>query len=305
MKKQNRIILLSLMAFLTLYATSCLKDDDSEKRANEKRLIENYVQNNNISVTPTASGLYFIPQVEGTGATPGATDYAIIKYNATDLDGKFFDGTDKAKAELNKVYPYFALGGPLKIYAGKDGFLDGVNEGLKQMKEGGKARMIMPSLLAYNDYIPRIIDVELIRVIPNPMAYEKEQIANFLDTASNLEVKDSTSSGVYYIERLAGTGTVKPFNGKLAKIRYKGYLPDGRVFDKTASDTVYKFRVGGSEVISGLDEGIRLMTKGGKSTLVIPYYRGYGFPGITARGQVIIPYFSTLVFDVELVDLVD
>jgi FKBP-type peptidyl-prolyl cis-trans isomerase len=305
MKKQNKIILLSLMAFLMLYATSCLKDDDSEKRANEKRLIENYVQNNNVSITPSTSGLYFIPQEEGTGATPGTTDYALIKYTVTDLDGKFYDGTDKAKAELNKVYPYFALGGPLKIYAGNDGFLDGVIEGLKLMKEGGKARMIMPSILAYNDYIPRVIDVELVRVISNPMAYEKEQIANFLDTASNLQVQDSTSSGIYYIERVAGTGTIKPFNGKVAKIRYKGYLPDGRVFDKTASDTVFKFRVGASEVINGLDEGIRLMTKGGQSTMVIPYYRGYGFAGITSRNQIIIPYFSTLVFDIELVDVVD
>jgi FKBP-type peptidyl-prolyl cis-trans isomerase len=112
---------------------------------------------------------------------------------------------------------------------------------------------------------------------------------------------------VYYIQKVAGTGTVKPFTGNKVTIKYKGYLPDGRVFDKTDPDSAtFSFIVGGtgiSKVIDGLDEGIRLMTKGGKSTLVIPYYRGYGFQGITSGGQIVIPYFSTLVFDVELLDI--
>lgn len=308
MKKQNKFILLTLLVFSALYATSCLKDDDSEKRKKEIRLIENYVQVNNITVTPTASGLYYIPQVVGTGATPGTTDFALIQYKVTDLDGKFYDGTDKALADLNKVYPFFALGGPLKIYAGSGGFHPGVIEALRLMKEGGKAKLIMPSLLAYNDYVPRIIEVELMKVISNPLAYERQQISNFLDTASNIEFKDSTDAGIYYIEKLAGTGTVKPSTGKLAKIKYKGYLPDGRVFDKTAAADTFKFRVGGTgtaKVIDGLDNGIRMMTKGGKSTMVIPYYKGYGFDYISSGSQIVIPYFSTLVFDVELIDFTD
>ena len=165
--------------------------------------------------------------------------------------------------------------------------------------------MIMPSILAWDDYVPRVFEVELLKVISNPMAYEKQQIANYLDTATNIGVKDSTSTGLYYIEKVKGTGTVNPASGKLAKIRYTGYLPDGRVFDKTAADTVFKFRVGYQQVINGLDDGIRLMTKGGKAKMVIPYYRGYGFNGLTYRGQIVIPYFSTLVFDVELVDITD
>ncbi|HEX3006548.1 MAG TPA: FKBP-type peptidyl-prolyl cis-trans isomerase, partial [Bacteroidales bacterium] len=197
MKKQNRFIFLTLLTVFMISATSCMKDDDSEKRENEKRLINNYVQANNITVTPTTSGLYVIPQVAGTGATPGTTDFALIEYNAFDLEGHFFDGTNLTLANQAKVNTYFALGGPLKIYMGQGYFLDGVTEGLKQMKEGGEAKMIMPSLLAYNDYVPRIINVKLIKVITNPLAYEKEQIANYLDTVTmpvdkeRLEVEDS------------------------------------------------------------------------------------------------------------------
>ncbi len=303
MKKQNRFIYLTLLVFLTISATSCLKDDDSEKREKEKKLIENYVQVNNITATPSATGLYYIPEVEGTGATLGDKDFALIKYKATDLDGKFYDGTDKTLVELNKVFPYFLIGGPLKIYNNKNYFYPGVIEGLKNMKEGGKAKLIMPSLLAWNDYVPRIFEIELLKVISNPDLYEKQQISNFLDTArTNLSLADSTN-GIYFINRFKGTSTVFPASGDSVKLRYKGYLPDGRIFDKT-QDKLFKFRVGMGEAINGMDEGIRKMAIGDSATMVITYKKGYGFDQLVYRGQVMIPYFSTLIFEVKLMDVV-
>jgi len=287
-----------------------MKDDDSEQREKERKQIENYVSLNNITVQPSANGLYFIPQTEGTGPNPTSTEYAIIKYKATDLEGNLMDCTDKALAEQKKVTTFFALGGPLKINLSSIGIFRGVSEGVMQMKEGGKAKMIMPSILAYNDYIPVIFEVELVKIIHNPMAYEKEQIKNYLDTATTKEVKDSTASGLYYIKRTPGTGTTNPFNGQSVKIKYTGFLPDGRIFDKTAKTandtTTLLFKVGNQEVINGLDDGIRLMTKGEKATFVLPYYRAYGFDPLPNRatGQTVIPYFSTLIFDVELVDVI-
>jgi peptidylprolyl isomerase len=294
------------LVIMTITSVSCLKDDDdSEKRAKEKRLIENYIQTNNISATPSSSGLYYVPVKEGTGATPTDNDYALITYKITNLEGKFFDGTDKALVEKYKVYPYFYLGGPLKIYAGPQGFYPGVIEGLRLMKEGGKARLIMPSLLAYNDYDPKIIEVELLEVISDPMAYEKRQIANFLDTATNNTVTPADSvNGIYYIEKTAGTGAA-PEAGKTVTLKYKGYLPDGRVFDKTEIDKTFSFIVGEGKVIKGFDSGVRLMKKGGKATIVIPYYWGYGFKAYAPQTQVAIPMFSTLVFDLELIDIVN
>lgn len=302
--RPNKYVFFALIAFLSISVTSCLKDDDSEKRENEKRLIENYVQENNITVTPTVSGMYIIPQVEGTGATPADSNFVLIRYKATDLDGNFHDGTDTALAKSNQVLTTFKLGGPFKIYAGPNGFLKGIIEGLKSMKEGGKAKLIMPSLLAWDDYVPRIIELELIKVITNPKAYEQEQIATLLDTAYNKTLADSASSGIYYLEKVAGTG-ISPSTNKLAKIKYKGYLPDGRVFDKSVADKLFEFRLGTGKVIPGMDEGIRMMKKGGKATIVIPYYKAYGFAPVTSAYQVILPYFSSVVFDVELIDVVD
>lgn len=312
MKKQNRFIFLSLLILLALSATSCLKNDDDEKLEKETKIIANYIQVNGITATPSTSGLYYISEVEGTGATPVDQNFAIIRYKETDLEGNFLDGTDKDLAEQSKVKPYFLLGGPFKIFVGPNGFYSGVLEALKKMKEGGKAKLIMPAHLASSsDYIPRVIEVELIKVITNPMTYENEQISNFLDTAANNIGINDLNSGIYFIKRSSGTGTVKPAPYKTVKIRYKGSLTDGRVFDKTASDTVFKFQVGGEQAIRGLDYGIRLMVKGDSATMVIPYTEGYGLNQVpnqdryTGKYHVIIPYFSTLVFEIKLVDIVD
>lgn len=305
----KNIIRASFLVLITFIAVSCLKDDndDSEKREKEKRLIENYIQSNGITAAPSSTGLYYIPITEGTGATPTENDFALIKYKVTNLEGVFFDGTDKALVEKNNVYPYFLLGGPLKIYSGPQGFYAGVIEGLRSMKEGGKAKLIMPSLLAYNDYDPKIIEVELLEVIADPMAYEKRQIANFLDTATNKTVTPADSvNGIYYIEKSAGTGSA-PEAGKKATLKYKGYLPDGRVFDQTENDKTFSFTIGEDEVIKGFDNGVRLMKKGGKATIVIPYYWGYGFKARIdpQTQQITIPMFSTLIFDLELIDIVN
>jgi len=75
---------------------------------------------------------------------------------------------------------------------------------------------------------------------------------------------------------------------------------DGTVFDSSIErGEPIDFPLGQGQVIAGWDEGIGMMKKGGKSVLVIPSDIAYGPNG---RGS--IPPYSTLVFEVELVDIV-
>ena len=58
--------------------------------------------------------------------------------------------------------------------------------------------------------------------------------------------------------------------------------------------------LGARQIIQGWEEGIQLLNVGSKAKLIIPPHLAYGE---RARGP--IPANSTLIFDVELVEIID
>ncbi len=96
-------------------------------------------------------------------------------------------------------------------------------------------------------------------------------------------------------------------SGDIIVINYSGKLENGTEFDSS-----YKrgqplvFQVGVGEVIPGWDEGLIGVKKGDKKTLNIPAEKGYGDQEIKnpQTGEVIIPKNSTLIFDVEVVEVI-
>jgi FKBP-type peptidyl-prolyl cis-trans isomerase len=120
-----------------------------------------------------------------------------------------------------------------------------------------------------------------------------------------------TESGLIYVETKKGSGP-KAQPGQLVKVNYVGRLVDGTVFDTSDPEVAKKagvfnpqrpyeaieFPLGPGSVIQGWVEGLQMMSKGGKATFILPSSMGYG-----ERGSGPIPPFSTLIFDVELVDI--
>jgi peptidylprolyl isomerase len=108
-------------------------------------------------------------------------------------------------------------------------------------------------------------------------------------------------SGLIYVETTPGTGK-SPVTGKKVKVHYTGKLLDGTKFDSSVDrNEPFEFTIGQGQVIPGWDEGIALMKEGGKATLIIPSKLGYGSRG--AGG--VIPPFASLVFDVELLQVIE
>lgn len=109
-----------------------------------------------------------------------------------------------------------------------------------------------------------------------------------------------TPSGLRYIVREPGVGEATPRRGQIVTVHYVGRFLDGeQVFDTSANhDGPFNFRIGENVVIPGWDEGIMMMKKGEKRTLIVPYWLAYGDKGI--RGK--IQPRATLVFDIELID---
>jgi FKBP-type peptidyl-prolyl cis-trans isomerase len=105
-------------------------------------------------------------------------------------------------------------------------------------------------------------------------------------------------SGLRYIERVPGTGA-PPALGSQVVAHYDGYLLDGTKFDSSRDrGEPYVFRVGTGAVIKGWDEAFLTMKKGGKRTLLIPWWLGYGTEG---KGSV--PSKAMLRFEVELLEI--
>jgi peptidylprolyl isomerase len=115
----------------------------------------------------------------------------------------------------------------------------------------------------------------------------------------NLDGMEETESGLRYVVLKEGTGAVvQP--GQTAVVHYTGWLPDGTKFDSSRDrGEPFGFPVGAGQVIQGWDEGVAGMAIGEERKLVIPPALGYGPAG---AGDVIPPN-STLVFDVELLEI--
>lgn len=107
-----------------------------------------------------------------------------------------------------------------------------------------------------------------------------------------------TTSGLQYEVIKMGTGN-KPTANNTVKVHYVGTLIDGTEFDSSIKrGEPAQFPVSG--VITGWTEALQLMPVGSKFKLYIPQNLAYG---ASQAGEVIKP-FSTLVFEVELLEIV-
>lgn len=134
----------------------------AEAEAKEPGLIEQYLKEHKLTAKPTASGLYYIETVKGTGPKATAGKKVKVHYTGKLLNGKVFDSSLTRKPVK-----------PFEFTLGQGQVIKGWDEGIAMMNAGGKATLIMPSKLAYgqngagNDipgFTPLMFEVELISV---------------------------------------------------------------------------------------------------------------------------------------------
>lgn len=109
----------------------------------------------------------------------------------------------------------------------------------------------------------------------------------------------TTESGLQYEVIIEGTGEM-PTADSVVKTHYHGTLVDGTVFDSSI-DRGEPTQFAVNQVIPGWTEALQLMKVGSKWRLYLPADLGYGemSPGPA------IPPNSTLIFDVELLEILD
>jgi FKBP-type peptidyl-prolyl cis-trans isomerase FklB len=121
----------------------------------------------------------------------------------------------------------------------------------------------------------------------------------FLEENKSKDGVITTESGLQYMVMKEGDGE-KPVATSKVKVHYHGTLIDGTVFDSSVDrGTPSEFFA--NQVIKGWTEGLQLMSVGSKFKFFIPQDLGYG---ATPRGGGKIKPFDVLVFEVELLEIV-
>ena len=143
---KNKIISSLILAFLVVSIgfVSCEKDNTylEDLKNQEFADRDTFLVQNNITTSPTASGLYFIQKEEeiGTGVQAKAGDVVKVNYQGQSLGGVVFDSSWD---------PAFGHETPYEFTLGTGSVIKGWDEAIALMKEGGTAKLIIPSDLAY------------------------------------------------------------------------------------------------------------------------------------------------------------
>jgi peptidylprolyl isomerase len=277
-------------------------------KAREDSLLAVFISRKPVTVQPSASGVYYMETLKGKGKVPEKDDFVQVHFTVSLLTGeKIFSTRDMGKTEE------FQFGSKYENA--------GFQEAVGMMSKGGKAEALVPSGMAFGPtgagdliqpytslhYELEIVDIQTPaqheankKAEAQKMQSEESRLLGKYLAESGISTKPQ-ASGLIYIERQKGTGP-RAISGNKVQVHYIGKLLDGSIFDSSYDrGQPFEFTLGRKAVIDGWDEGIALMNESGKATLVIPSKLAYKDRGAGDR----IPPYATLIFEVELVKILE
>lgn len=324
MKAINLFLLLPVMAFLT----ACVSNDLDQLEEQEQKLIRNFLDANP-GFEKTEGGIYFHEDVAGAGLTPVDGDYVFINFTGWYIEtGTSKQDMDIRETNLESLKDEWNISGdlvnylygPSKITYGDK--MPGINEALGMMKEGGKASFVLPSDKANFDYIPLLYEIELIKVVKDPVAYEDSIVNEYLatvftdpvqldDTTVWMRITQPSASEEYYT-----TGDTLYFNytGRLVD-GFSGSFETARIIESNAGKSPVKIVYGKTGVPSGtmlsntLPKGLTMafdsIQNGVKASVLIHYNFAFGADGLLhpVNSYIMVPEYQTVLYDIEVLQI--
>lgn len=286
---------------------------ESDEAMQEKEAIDsdlkNYLKSNNIEAEATPYGFYYKPLTRsGSGIKPVPREFVSIYYKLQLTTGKYIDS--------------LSSGAPVRFaHLSTDLLPSAINLGVAYMDEGDVFRFFIPSYLAYYDlridtllpaYSNIIADISLLDVSDSAgqIAYENSQIVAFLEKEQQTEAYLQTGE-VFQKTSEPGAGD-HPLADDQVKVSYTRKLLNGKVIGAKTET----FRVGKHEV-KGLNEAVARMKEGETAVLIIPSHKAFWNKAVMSSGyfstamvipafftpDIIIPPFSTLIYEIKLVEI--
>ncbi len=242
------------------------------------------------------------------------------------MDMKYFTQTKAGKDTL--LFDTHKNGFPVQIPIMKSTFKGGLEDAFSLVRPGDSAvfrisadslfaktfQQPMPPFIKKGSQLTFQVVAQKVQSQQEAMMDQQKMMMEFMEKQNKKDeqvIQDyvkkeglkaqKTASGLYYVVNQPGSGAPAKA-GQTVAVKYKGTLLDGTVFDTSDNPQLggkpFEFTLGQQQVIRGWDEGIALLNKGAKGTLLVPSTMGYG---PQAQGK--IPANSVLRFDVELVDV--
>ncbi len=318
---QRMIKLFTWLGVCIMVFSGCQNDDEAngvnEQLMVDQGLIDQFLSNNNLTAEKTNAGFYKNPiTTNASGETIEAGEIVSIYYDISIMGGADLESLE-APAEPLQVQFGRGLIAPLSI-----------EWALTEMRTGEKYEFFMPSGFSFSNYsyenlIPAnaILRMEIeivgLNTEESQKEIERQRILTYMDN-NTLTGSVEKSSGLFYVQQSPGEGE-KPFSLQNITVHYTGTFLDGTKFDSSLDrNQPFSFRLGQGNVIAGWDEGFQDLLKLEKGVLLIPSHLAYGanfhvIPAeitedlVTQRlipnHRIGIPPFSTLAFEVEVLDI--
>lgn len=149
------------IAFMFL---ACNDNSQEKMRQTELELLKNYIDTNHPKLEPKKSGLYFVELKKGLGDTIKTGDAVQSFYKTMKIDGTVIDES----SGYSQGYRFE----PFVFTVGAGSSITGLEEGVTYMTTGSKAKLIIPSELAYGSqgsgsvigFTTLIMEVEIYKV---------------------------------------------------------------------------------------------------------------------------------------------
>lgn len=296
---------MGLLIVVSVMLTSCLNSEAPNNEFEEQwkqdtTAIGIYVRSEGIPAFKDASGVYFNILQQGSGFPPKSSSEVRFEYTLSII------GSSSTVDESDGPY-----------IADMQDLIPGMQVGLSLLPPGSKAVIFIPSGYAYGaSNLPGIpansnlrFEVELISVtIPtserNQLGADTVALDDYISVNSIENViKDST--GLRYVITEEGEGPAATLYNKV-KLNYTGkVLTTGATFFSGTNGPSATFDSRVINYIYAFQAGLTKMKAGTKATLYVPSVLGFGNQSVTGAGGVTIPANSNLLYEIELVEIVE
>ena len=121
------------------------------QRTIDQNIIQKYLAENNLDAQRTEEGLYYVIDKRGKGRKPVQGESVSVNYTVRLLDGTFIDSSDAALNRENDKFSSSRTYGPYKFALGTRAVISGWDLGIALFSKGTKAKLLVPSELAYGE----------------------------------------------------------------------------------------------------------------------------------------------------------